>query len=329
MVGLAFLYGVLKKFSRMSWLGYQAIIVFAFTFLLGSLPAENGTLLFSLAVGLVIGGAAIIFVLGILLRKPFLAMEKNGLGLSFLNRLLGGLGALVNLFAALGVIAALALVSLQGVGLEALDVVYSNAIWTDFLGPHALDFVIVYVFVALLQSGYRAGFFRMILNVIVVGLVFLSVFLAMYMVLQVPFLNDFSHFIGSSFVESVGNIGANWIGFAIASFIVAFVFLIITVIVGVLLNLFLKFLGKFRITVALNGALGFTVMAVLLIGIVLGFNCGVAFLAGDSLAQALPAEMQEMANAVKEYGRLAGDFLSSSPLSNIFYNYNPLRALVG
>ena len=52
LVALAFLYGVIKKFSRMSWLGWQTTLLFAATLPLSFLPeTQNGTLLFCLAAG--------------------------------------------------------------------------------------------------------------------------------------------------------------------------------------------------------------------------------------------------------------------------------------
>ena len=329
MFALAFLYGVLRKFSRMSWLGYQTLIVFALTLILGSLPQDNGALLFSLALGFVVGGAAILFVAGILLRKPFLSMEKNGVGLAVVNRLLGGLGAVVNLAVVLAVIAALALVSLQGLGLEVLAPVYGSSFWADFFGVHALDLVLVFVFLSALQGGYRSGLMRMIVNIIIIALVFLSVFLSMYMVLQVPFLTDFAHAMGGSMAGSLGRIGGNWVGFVIASFIVSLVFLAVTIVIGILLNLFLKFLGKFRVTVIINGGLGFLINGALLIGILLGVSFGVAFLAGDGLVQAVPEDMHDFAAGIQSAMQGVEQFFTSSTLLNVLYTHNPLRALIG
>ena len=76
LVALAFLYGVIKKFSRMSWLGWQTTLLFAATLPLGFLPeTQKGTLLFCLAAGGLLAVTALIFLIGAVLRTPFLALE--------------------------------------------------------------------------------------------------------------------------------------------------------------------------------------------------------------------------------------------------------------
>ncbi|MDE7159089.1 MAG: hypothetical protein K2N74_05890, partial [Clostridiales bacterium] len=54
---LSFVYGIFKKSSRMSWIGWQVLLVFALTFALGVLKG-SGLLIFFVAVGIVFLAAA-------------------------------------------------------------------------------------------------------------------------------------------------------------------------------------------------------------------------------------------------------------------------------
>lgn len=323
LLALAVVYGLIKKFSRMSWLGWQTALLFAATFLVSFLPADNGVLAFCLAAGGLLGATAVLFLVGALLRKPFLALEQGGVGGRVFNRLLGALTSVFNLGVFVAVFGGLALAAMQSLGLQELDVIYTNPVWADFFGPRVLDLFFVFVFAGILRWGYRTGFLRMIVTLTVLALMLFAVFLAMYMTLQVPFLTQFASYIAGSI--PMNEIAAGWIGFGIVSFIVAFVFMLVVILIAFLLNLLLRAVGKVHALVVFDGVLFALITCVVLFVCVISFNFGVSYLASGALTQSLPENMQGSMQAVETAMQAAEAFLTSSPLANIFYTFNPLR----
>lgn len=327
LAGLTFLYGILKKFSRMSWLGWQTALLFAATLPLQFLPeTQNGTLLFCLAAGGLLAATAVVFLIGALLRKPFLALEVGGGGGRAFNRILGGVTALFNLAVFCAVFGGLALLAAQPFHPDFLGAVYSNAVWTNFAAGHAFDLFFVYMFALFLRWGYRTGFLRVIVTLTVLALTIFAVFLAMYMTLQVPFLSSFAAQIAGTF--QMNEIAAGWIGFGIVSFIVAFVFLLVIILIAFLLNLLLKAAGKSHAFGVFDGILFALITCAVLFVCVIGFNFGVSYAASGSFAQMLPEQMAGVADSMAEYFKQAEQIIASSPLSNIFYTFNPLRLLI-
>lgn len=324
---LAVVYGLIRKFSRMSWLGWQTILLFCATLPLGRIPeTANGTLVFCLTAGGLVAVIAVLFLFGALLRKPFLALEQGGTGGRVFNRLLGAVTSVVNLVVFVAVFAALALVSMSSMELEALSVIYEHPLWTDFFAGHAFDLFFVAAFATVLRWGYRTGFLRMIVTIVVIALTFFAVFLAMYMTLQVPFLSQLSAQIAGSI--NMNSIAAGWIGFGITSFIVAFVFLLVVLLLAFLLNLLLKACGKSHAFVVFDGLLFSLITCVIMLVCIAGFNFGVAYLAGGSLSQSVPEQMTSVVEQMATVFKNMEGVFTSSPLSNIFYYFNPLKQLI-
>ena len=326
LVALAFLYGVIKKFSRMSWLGWQTTLLFAATLPLGFLPeTQKGTLLFCLAAGGLLAVTALIFLIGAVLRTPFLALE-SGAGGRALNRILGGITGVFNIAVFAAIFGGLGLVCAQPYNVEFLNVIYTHPVWTNFAAGHAFDLFLVFTFALFLRWGYRTGFLRMIVTLTVLALTVAAVFLSMYMTLQVPFLSAFAAQIAGAF--PMNEIAAGWIGFGIVSFIVAFVFLLVIILIAFILNLLLKAAGKSHAFVVFDGILFSLVTCVVLFVCMIGFNFGVGFVAGGSFAPSLPDQMAEVGSAVTQSFAAVERVLTSSPLSAIFYTCNPLLLLI-
>lgn len=327
LLALTLLYGILKKFSRISWLGWQAALLFGATFTLSLLPESlNETVLFAVAAGGLLAVTAIIFLVGALVRKSFLAMEQGGGGARAFNRILGALTALVNLAVLVLALGGFALVVAEPFAGEALAAVYTNTLWTNFFAWHAYDLFFVFLFAAVLRSAYRTGFLRIIITITVLALTLFAVFLAMYMTLQVPFLSQLSAQIAGSI--NINSIAAGWIGFGIVSFIVAFVLFLVVILIAFLLNLLLRLCGKSHVFVVFDGILFSLITCIVMFVFVAGFNFGVSYLASGSLAQAVPEQMAGVAEQMAQFAQAMGRVLSSSPLSNIFYTHNPLNLLI-
>lgn len=330
LVVLALVYGVIKKFSRMSWLGWQTALLFCATLPLSSIKdPSNGTLLFGLAAGGLLGVTAIVFIIGALVRKPFLAMEQGGGGARAFNRIAGGVTSVFNIVVFVAMFGGLALVIMQPFNLGALSAVYENPFWSGFYSVHAYDFFLVFLFAACLRYGYRTGFLRMIVTITMLALTIFSIFLSMYMTLQVPFLASLAGKIAGTM--KINSIAAGWIGFAVTSFLVAFVFLIVIVIFSILLNMLLRVCGKSHAFVVLDGVLFALIMSVILLVFVVGFNFGVSYMIyaaeNGTIEEAVP-QLGDVAAQMGEYFKYAENVFVSSPLSNIFYTYNPLRLLL-
>lgn len=103
----SFLYGVIRKFSRMSWAGWQIVLLFFASFLLTYLPADGDkTLLFALAAGGFLAVVALVLGLGALVRRAIRNHGKYGMGFNAFDRIFGGISALLDwvvFFAAFGV----------------------------------------------------------------------------------------------------------------------------------------------------------------------------------------------------------------------------------
>ncbi len=326
LVALAFLYGVIKKFSRMSWLGWQTALLFAATLPLSFLPeTQNGTLLFCLAAGGLLAVTALVFLAGAVLRKPFLALEA-GAGGRALNRILGGVTGVFNIAVFAAIFGGLALVCAEPYNVEFLNIIYTHPVWTNFAAGHAFDLFFVFMFALFLRWGYRTGFLRMIVTLTVLTLTLFAVFLSMYMTLQVPFLSSFAAQIAGAF--PMNEIAAGWIGFGIVSFIVAFVFLLVIILIAFVLNLLLKAAGKSHAFVVFDGILFSLVTFVILFVCVIGVNFGVGFIASGAISEALPEQMAGVAEALTQSVGFYEKVVTSSPLSNIFYSYNPLLLLI-
>ncbi len=182
------------------------------------------------------------------------------------------------------------------------------------------------MFALFLRWGYRTGFLRMIVTLTVLTLTLFAVFLSMYMTLQVPFLSSFAAQIAGAF--PMNEIAAGWIGFGIVSFIVAFVFLLVIILIAFVLNLLLKAAGKSHAFVVFDGILFSLVTFVILFVCVIGVNFGVGFIASGAISEALPEQMAGVAEALTQSVGFYEKVVTSSPLSNIFYSYNPLLLLI-
>ena len=65
----AFLYGIFRKFTRVSWLSWQTLLVFAATLLLGFFPVPSGAWGgFAVAAALLAGTSAVVLILGGIVR---------------------------------------------------------------------------------------------------------------------------------------------------------------------------------------------------------------------------------------------------------------------
>ena len=322
----AFLYGIFRKFTRVSWLSWQTLLVFAATLLLGFFPVPSGAWDgFAVAAALLAGTSAVVLILGGTVRHAMLARVRPApLFFRFLSRLLGGLTALLNLVVFLVVLAApvLAALPLFGAQPAPLDVLYQNSVWTEFLGPHALDLLLSAVCLVMMRAGYRIGLARSVWTVFTIALGVGALVLSGFMAVNVPFLADFAQSIAGGLPATLGA-GAGVLGTVIVAAICFAVMLIVIILVTLLINLLVKKLkGNFVLGV-IDGVLMAVVFTALFFVIGCGVDLGVHYLAEN--ASSFPEGAAEMIGSVA--GNLEALF-TSSPLSGMLYDYNPVLLLL-
>lgn len=322
---IAFIYGLLRKFSRMTWSAWQIALVFAATLLIGVLP-EGGSewVRFLVAAGALLGVTALVLFLGGLLRKPFLAAEGGGGGVRFFNRLLGGLTAVVDL-ALIAVILggfALTVLSVTPLG-ETLSDVYDHALW-KFFGPYAIDLVLVTLFLMFVRRGYRTGLLRSIVMLLLFALTFLAVYGAILLVFRWSFLRSFAGTVAGGF-SSLSPFVAGTIGYAIVWAIVFLIFFIVIVLIGFLLHKLLLKAGNSLVFGVFDGLVLSLIFFVVFIALIAAFDYGVFRAATLSMSELGVNGMDGLGEAVNSFAGKIGEIICSSPLSKLFYECNPLR----
>lgn len=320
----AFLYGIFRKFTRTSWLSWQILIVFAATLLIGVIPAPAAAWgSFAVGAGVLAGAGALVLAVGGIVRHAMLArMRPAPLFFRFLSRLLGALTAVLNLvvfLAALG-LPVLAALPAFGVQLAPLDVLYQHPVWTNFLGTHALDLLVVAVCLIMMRAGYRIGLARSVWTVFTLALGVGALVLAVIMAIRVPFLVSFAQTIAGSLPASLGA-GANVLGTVIVAAICFAVMLVVIILITLLVNLLVRNLKGNPVLGVIDGALMAVVFTALFFVLACGLDLAVSYLAEN--AAGLP-----MGEAIAPVIGNLEAFFTSSPLAKALYEGNPLLLLL-
>ena len=307
----AFLYGIFRKFTRISWLSWQIIIVFAATLLIGVIPAPAAAWgSFAVGAGVLAGAGALVLAVGGIVRHAMLArMRPAPLFFRFMSRLLGALTAVLNLvvfLAALG-LPVLAALPAFGVQLAPLDVLYQHPVWTNFLGTHALDLLVVAVCLIMMRAGYRIGLARSVWTVFTLALGVGALVLAVFMAIRVPFLASFAQ--------------ANVLGTVIVAAICFAVMLVVIILITLLVNLLVRNLKGNPVLGVIDGALMAVVFTALFFVLACGLDLAVSYFAEN--AAGLP-----MGEAIAPVIGNLEAFFTSSPLAKTLYEGNPLLLLL-
>lgn len=323
-----FIYGIVRKFTRVSWLSWQVLIVFAVTFLLDLVPVPAGGWSgwngFLLAAGVLGGASAAVLAIGGVVRHAMIARIRPANGFfRFLSRLLGGITSLLNLAVFVAVLAAPVLVALPlfGVQLEPLNVVYQNVLWTEYFGPHAFDLFVVAVCLVMMRAGYRIGLARTIWTVFTLALGVGALILAVFMAINVPFLADLASKIAGGMPASLGA-GAAVLGTVIVAAICFVVFLIVIILITLLINLLVKKCKGNFVLGLIDGVLMAVVFTVFFFALGAGVDFGISYLASNAAAMPMGDKIAPVAQALEA-------LFTSSPLSALLYDCNPVFLLIG
>ena len=326
LTAIAFLLGLFRKFSRISWGGVQALIVFAITLLVPLIVTEGGVGAFVLGAAVLIGGSMLAVLLGGGLRGLMRRKHKRpGLGVRFLDRLFGGIMGAVNFIVPFAAIVGAALASMRAFGMEEVaGELFANEFVANVLIPNALDLFLATFFVAFVHGGYKLGLARGLWALIAVALTIGVVIASLLLVLRVGFVANIATSIANCF-PTLNPVVATVIGFAITFGICCLILLAVVILIYVLINLLVKRIDRIRPLRFIDGAIMALVFSAIALVVVVGFNYGMYALA----TLELPADLGEMippetVEQIQQAFTKLGEVFTSSPLAKIFYESNPI-----
>lgn len=319
-----FLYGFFKRFSRMSWWGWQVAVLFTVTLLLGKIPAmDNETAYFAVVLGGFFAVTAVVLGIGAILKSVFRSRRKKAHWfIRAFDCLIGAVTAVLNfaLFVLiLGGVVLLILYYCTGVRAGFLETVFAHEIWTDYGAKYLLDLLLVWMLVTAVKGGYKLGLLKSVWTVVMVALTLAAFAGGIAAALKVPFVASLAQNIAASFPNLNATL-ANVIGYGIMSLVCFVVFMIVVILLNLLINLGVRELDRVKAFRFLDGA----IMAIVIFSVVLALVSGVnyAVYAADSGAFG-----EAVQNFFSENG-VTGLF-RSSPFADFVYEYNPLRLLIG
>ncbi len=324
----AFLYGVFKRLSRMSWAGLQIPIIFAFTLLLGLFPETmDPTLRFALSAGGFLLFTALVLFSGGLIRRKLrvredTSPEKIKTASRVFDRLFGGIVAIIDwalLIAVLGLFG-LAIAYAAGAG-NALGVIYESGIWTKFGAKYAYDLIFISFLVLMIKGAYKLGFVKGLWLVFALALTAVAAFGAVYLSFRVPFLASLAHKIGGTM--KLNGITANLIGYLVTAFLCFVVFFIVIVLLFVLINFLVKKMNRSRVFNVIDGCLSALLVYAALVILSLGIGAGVHWMGAGA------ESLGDVGETISKIASVFENILTGSPFRAVFYECNPFLKLFG
>ncbi len=309
------IYGALRKFSRMGWGAWQILFAWGLTAIFGLVPV-GGTPAVRFWVGLleILGAVGISLAVGAAVR---FAMEKKVRPAHAFwrvcDRLLGVVTALLNVAVIVLVVGVAVLLYFNFVHesepMSVLGAIFGSEYWKYFLRFAADIFLIVPLFFVM-RTGYRVGFARSVVVVLMLILTVGSVALAAYLVLGVPFFRDIA-----VDIFSASGAGEKWapLGFLIVGGGLFVVFFIISCVLGFLMSKLVRRVRYSYFWGILDGTIGAAIATAVFLLLVLVFYALLAYLASGAIGQLV----ERIAQALTEAG-LPADSLGN--VENIVTN---------
>ncbi len=328
LVLLAALYGALRKFSRVTWIGIQLPVAFFLTLLLDLLPETGNEIAdFSLqAGGLTLIVAAVLAAGGIGRNIIFSPRRRPaGKALRILNRVFGGVAAVLALLCTVAVPGLFALAALETFGVFSVEIPV-----VETLIGYAGDLFLVAALLLFMRAGFRLGLLRAIFYLLMFAMTFASFVGAVFFTWQVGFMQSFTGWLAGLF-GFLHRAVASVLGFGIAALLVFAVFFAVTMLFGALLNFLIKKINSVRVIGFIDGTIVCILYTAVLLALVLGTYFGTALLADGVLYDALAGidGLESLADGVTELFGTLGELFRSSPLCAKLYDTNPLIALFG
>ncbi|MBO5045336.1 MAG: hypothetical protein J6C93_00525 [Clostridia bacterium] len=328
-VALLVVIGFIRRFSKMSWVGWQIAIVFCATLLIGKIPVlENKLAYVAILAGGLFGVIAIVLMLGGLLRAGFRARRKKANWFfRILDRVAGALTLVVNVVVPLLAVGGFVLSILYHC--TALDegilfIVYNICIggfdlWAIF-GTYAMDLMIVAFFVFVVKGGYKLGLMRTAWTVVMMILTVGALAGAVIVAIKVPFVANFSLKLQDLFVAKMNPTLAMILGYGVVALVVFIVLVLAIVLLNLLINLGVRELDHVKVIRFLDGGLFSIVVFVIAAAVAFGIYFAVSSAVGGYFGE-----------LVQTYTSGWGleELFSASPLTKIFYDLNPILILIG
>ncbi len=327
-------YGALRRFSRITWIGWQILIAFGIVFAFGQIDLD-GT------------GGFVLSLVGFTVAAVVpLVLEYIGRKLLVTNRILAPrTGEMVfdRIFGA--VTAILATLSfflvLGGFGLALTETVMGEtlidiSVWTDFFKNYALDLFTVALYLIVIRAGCRLGILNA-LRVLLVAILLVGGFFGSFLLAtRVGFGVSFSHWIGGLFSGLPRMLGA-MIGAVIATFLFTLVCFAVIMVLNKLMDMGIRKLRGVTAVSIVDSLLTGLLFAALFIAVAVGLYTGYSALSGLDLGAMLSdllgslgvdADLGGVEDLVKNITDSLVEFVRSAPLSRIIYDANPLAALL-
>ncbi len=350
LAGLAmFLYGIFRKFTQMSWLSWQILVLFVVTLPLSWLPdgLPRGWK-FAIALLAIFGGIAVVVGGSELIRLAMLKKRKPAHpAWRFFNRLGGGITALLDLAIVAVIVAAFVLPVIYYCNIptvaKMLEPFFKSDVWTKFLVTHAFDIVIIAAFALAVRTGWREGFARTVVTVLLIALTLGALVLSVYLTFGVSFFSRVGNWLGHHIVTDNWTLATS-IGHG---FVFFFFFILFFALICVLGFFMVKLIRRIRFDYFwgfLDGGIGAAIAFAVTLLCVLGLYCGAMWAGGgqatelirsavntvnEVLAQAgqgaIPLDkIESILSAVDGYAHGVGEMLAAPPISGLLFFGNPM-----
>ncbi len=324
----SFFYGVFKKFTQMSWIAWQIPIIFLPVLFLNYFFKFNDK--WQLTLTLILLAAFTVAVLGggALLR---VAMHKRMRPahslLHFFDRLLGGITALLDYVILVGIVGSVVLsVFYYAYPLEFLSFLYNTGIWHR-LAPFVFDFFLVSMLVLAFRTGWRVGFGRVLLIVLMIAFVFGAMALSVFLTLRTSLFRGMARAIAGS-VHGNATV-SKVVGYGVTAIIL---FVILFILVCVLFWLFNKLRRRIRYNRfwgLMDGGIGAAFSFVVVLLFVFAVDTAIAWLASGSFLKVLGEITTGKINEfLMTWGGNLRELVVSSPFSRLLYLLNPFIRFV-
>ncbi len=313
-------YGAFKKFSRMSWAGWQIVILYFLSCLFVFVQGD-GWLYFLFAAGGFLLVAAGIMGAGALIRRSIRNRGALPLGMRVFDRILGAFTALFDWAVFFAVVGGFVLAVFENCVTPPAVIasLLGNSVIKFMLG-HAVDAVLIVFFVYVLKAGYRLGFLKSLWTALGIAFTFAAFAGSLVLTLRVPFFSSLAQKLAACF-GGMNGILATVLGYGIMTLICFVVMFVVIALLFALLNMLRRKINRSTVFNAIDGC----VLAFIMYAFAVVFVCGIDFAAGAVTT----VGAGEASEALAAVGAKMEALFTSSPMSSIFYYFNPIRILAG
>ena len=317
-------YGALRKFSRLTWIGWQILIAFGLDILVSFLPDGMNISVYILFFIVIV---ALPLVGEYFLRKALVTdrVLKPGTGEKVFDRIFGAVTAIVGVL--------MFFIAIGGLGLGLADTftegpLLDAPIW-DFFSKYVLDLFLISLFMVVMRAGCRLGVLKGMYFFLIIALLFGAFFSMFLLFSQVGWGLAFSNIVGGWFGYK-GSL-ASIVGCVAVTGFFSLILFVGIMFLSKLLDWSIQKVNSHQVIelvdALLLGAVFTAVFLIALMGVqgVIGALTRGNFL--GSLVNGLPESVEESMGSVDstlaEIANKFADFAKSSAISRGIYMGNP------